>query len=443
MPLILSIDGNIGSGKSTLYADLQVYYANNPDICFVPEPVDEWSKIVDHQGTPILTNLYKDTPKYAFRFQMMAYISRLHLLRQKVKENKYKIIISERCVQTDKHVFAQMLYDDGMIDHDEFQIYLNWFDAFLDDIKLGGIIYVRAEPSVCDDRVKIRAREGETIALDYLTKCHNYHEQWLNNILVNKMVIDANVDTSTPGNNSVRLDWIKQINDWIFSNHHIGTNTNTSTNTSTSTNTNTSTNTSTQLNNMNDKYTSTTDMDFDIEFDIQSNIDTNEMTETCDSDSTHIGVDNNADGDNTTLYTLKFDGACRGNPSNILGMGAVIYDTSNEIRYTSYRKYDTEDGTNNVAEYLALIDGLRLARQNNIKRLTVQGDSQLIINQINGLYKVNSPRLTQYYNIVKSMSHTFETIEFHHIRREYNKDADKLANKALDNPLNTDSIIYA
>lgn len=433
MPLILSIDGNIGSGKSTLYADLQVYYANNPDICFVPEPVDEWSKIVDHQGTPILTNLYKDTPKYAFRFQMMAYISRLHLLRQKVKENKYKIIISERCVQTDKHVFAQMLYDDGMIDHDEFQIYLKWFDAFLDDIKLGGIIYVRAEPSVCDDRVKIRAREGETIALEYLTKCHNYHEQWLNNILINKIVIDANVDTSTPGNNSVRMDWIKQINNWIFSNHHIGTNTNTSTNTIA------------QLNNMNDKYTSTTDMDMesDTEVDIQCNIATkNEMTETCDSDSTHIEVNNNPERYNTT-YLLKFDGACRGNPSNILGMGAVIYDTANEIRYTSYRKYDTVDGTNNVAEYLALIDGLRLARQNNIKRLIVQGDSQLIINQINGLYKVNSPRLIQYYNVVKSMSHTFETIEFHHIRREYNKDADKLANKALDNPLNTDSIIYA
>ena len=81
-PLILSIDGNIGSGKSTLYADLQTYYANNNDICFVPEPVDEWKSIIDHEGTPILTNLYKNTPKYAFRFQMMAYISRLHLLSQ-------------------------------------------------------------------------------------------------------------------------------------------------------------------------------------------------------------------------------------------------------------------------------------------------------------------------------------------------------------------------
>ena len=114
MPLILSIDGNIGSGKSTLYADLQVYYANNPDICFVPEPVDEWSKIVDHQGTPILTNLYKDTSKYAFRFQMMAYISRLVILKQALTKG-YDIIISERSLNTDRNIFAKMLYDDGKI----------------------------------------------------------------------------------------------------------------------------------------------------------------------------------------------------------------------------------------------------------------------------------------------------------------------------------------
>jgi len=214
-PVILSIDGNIGSGKSTLYSDLQTYYADNTNICFVPEPVDEWNSIVDREGTPILTNLYKDTSKYAFRFQMMAYISRLHLLKQKIKENKYKIIVSERCVQTDKNVFAQMLFDDGMIEYDEFQIYLNWFDAFLDDIVLGGIIYVRAEPDVCENRVKIRAREGETIPLEYLTKCHKYHEEWLNSVTTSKLVINADVNTMIPENNHIRQGWLEQINDWL------------------------------------------------------------------------------------------------------------------------------------------------------------------------------------------------------------------------------------
>ena len=215
-PIILSIDGNIGSGKSTLYKDLQAYYSNNADICFVPEPVDDWTHIVDANNTPILTNLYKDTKKYAFRFQMMAYISRLHLLRQKVKENKYKIIISERSVQTDRNVFAKMLYDDGLIEHDEYQIYNKWFDEFLDDMRLGGIIYVKAEPEICAARVKIRAREGETIAIEYLQKCHQYHETWLENIS-ETLVIEANVDTSIKENIGIREGWIASVDKWISS----------------------------------------------------------------------------------------------------------------------------------------------------------------------------------------------------------------------------------
>lgn len=364
-PIILSIDGNIGSGKSTLYNDLKNIYHGHSEICFVPEPVDDWKNIVDHDGTPILTNLYKDTKKYAFRFQMMAYISRLRLLRQKVKENKYKIIISERCVQTDKMVFAQMLYDDGMIDHDEFQIYLNWFEEFLDDITLGGIIYVRAEPDICKKRVHIRGREGENIPLEYLTKCHNYHEAWLNETDIDTLVINANVDTSLSENQSIRDDWIGSIDQWIS------------------------------------KF-------------YKKNI---SITLSEPSSVSHL---------------LRFDGACRGNPSNKLGMGCVIYDANEKIVHTNKRIHETDNGTNNIAEYIALVDGLRLAIDNKISHLIVEGDSQLVINQVNGVYKVNAPKLIQYYNVVKTCIKSFEYIEFRHIKREYNKDADRLANEALD-----------
>jgi len=218
-PVIISIDGNIGSGKSTLYADLQDYYKNDNTICFVPEPVDEWHSIIDAAGTPILTNLYKDTKRFAFRFQMMAYISRLSLIRQKVLENKYKIIISERSVQTDKNVFAQMLFDDGNIEHDEFQIYSQWFEHFLEDVKLTGIVYVYAEPEVCDKRVHIRGREGETIPLEYLQKCHEYHEKWLHEVSNDKiqlLTIQANVDTSVEENKQFRNKWCQDIHHWLL-----------------------------------------------------------------------------------------------------------------------------------------------------------------------------------------------------------------------------------
>ena len=214
-PRIISIDGNIGSGKSTLYKELQRHYANRSDICFVPEPVDIWSTIKDDKDVPILTNLYKDTKKYAFRFQMMAYISRLNLLRMRLVERKHKIIISERCVQTDKNVFAQMLYDDKMIEHDEFIIYNKWFHEFLDDINMFGIIYVHASPETCCERVIKRGREGEVIPLEYLQKCHEYHEKWLSVEDDNIHVINAETNITEEENGEVMKSWLRNIDDWI------------------------------------------------------------------------------------------------------------------------------------------------------------------------------------------------------------------------------------
>lgn len=376
-PIILSIDGNIGSGKSTLYKDLQEYYHDNTDICFVPEPVDDWTHIVDGDNVPILTNLYKDTKKYAFRFQMMAYISRLHLLRQKVKENKYRIIVSERSVQTDRNVFAKMLFDDGMIEHDEYQIYNKWFDEFLDDMYLGGIIYVKADPEICSDRVKIRAREGETIPLEYLQKCHKYHEEWLETS-TDKLVIEANVDTSVEENAGIRNTWIQSVDDWI-----------------------------------NRKFP-------------YVNINTNNIKQ----------------GISDELPILQFDGACRGNPSNVLGLGCIIKNNNrtNILAKGSYHYPCTNDngGTNNEAEYLSLIKGLELALYSNMNALHVEGDSSLIINQMKGTNKVNAKNLIPLHTQAKELEKRFHYIEYKHVKREFNKEADELANMALDNGVNKD-----
>jgi hypothetical protein len=88
-------------------------------------------------------------------------------------------------------------------------------------MNLGGIIYVRAEPNVCAERVTIRGREGETIPIEYLEKCHQYHEDWLKDNIVNKLTIEANIDTCTKENAHIREDWIKQIDDWMLNELHI------------------------------------------------------------------------------------------------------------------------------------------------------------------------------------------------------------------------------
>ena len=375
-PIILSIDGNIGSGKSTLYNNLQTYYSNNDTICFVPEPVDEWKNIVDSNNVPILINLYKDTRKYAFRFQMMAYISRLHLLKQKVKENKYKIIISERSVETDKNVFAKMLYDDGLIEHDEFQIYNNWFDEFIDDIKLTGIIYVKAEPTVCNDRVKIRAREGEdSIPIDYLKKCHQYHEDWLSTI-ENKLIIEANEHVGNEDTDNIRQQWIKMVDEWI----------------------------------------------------VESNC---KLYCTQNNQSKAKYVIHETVFDKESMHVLQFDGACRCNPANEMGLGAVI-TYKDKTAYEKSRKLVAKNGTNNVAEYKALILGMKLALDNNITCLHVEGDSNLVINQMTGKFAVKSENLIELYNTAKELEKQFTAIGFQYIKRELNKKADRLANAALD-----------
>ena len=87
---IIVIQGNIGSGKSTFVESLKVKYGNNPQMCFLQEPVSEWLKIKDEKGVNILENYYADQHKYSFMFQMMAYISRLSILKKAVESKKYK-----------------------------------------------------------------------------------------------------------------------------------------------------------------------------------------------------------------------------------------------------------------------------------------------------------------------------------------------------------------
>jgi len=194
-PLLVSLDGNIGSGKSTTWDMLKEAYKGRDDVHFVEEPVDSWRHVRDAAGVPILTNFYKDKKAFAFRFQMMAYISRLALLRQTVRANagRCRVIVTERSVDTDRNIFAKMLYDSGDIEYDEYTIYNMWFDEFVRDLPVAGLVYIRADPDTCMQRIHKRGREGETIPLEYVQKCHDYHDAWINaDLTCKKLVIDAN-----------------------------------------------------------------------------------------------------------------------------------------------------------------------------------------------------------------------------------------------------------
>jgi deoxyadenosine/deoxycytidine kinase len=217
-PLLISVDGNIGSGKSTTWEMLKETCNGRPDVYFVEEPVGLWDNIKDEHGVHILTNFYKDHKKYAFRFQMMAYISRLALLRKTVREHaaQCRVIVTERSVDTDRNIFAKMLYDAGDIAHDEYTIYNMWFDEFIRDLPVAGLIYIRADPEKCLERIVKRGREGETIPLEYVQKCHDYHENWINGMTgmtCKKLVVDANAEIEDTAHHRIQeiIAFINQL----------------------------------------------------------------------------------------------------------------------------------------------------------------------------------------------------------------------------------------
>lgn len=201
-PTIISIEGNIGSGKSTIMK----YLSNNFDafvklqndnlkICYLQEPVSQWTSFIDKNGKNIIENYYSDQKKYAFQFQMMAYISRLSQFKQVIKQD-YDVIFTERSMYTDRNVFAKMLYDEGKIEEIEYKIYNAWFDEFAECLQNMKIYYVKADAEICHSRIEKRSRKGEeNIPLDYLKSCSNYHNKWLDDF-EKKIVLNGNTDIS-------------------------------------------------------------------------------------------------------------------------------------------------------------------------------------------------------------------------------------------------------
>lgn len=223
---IVSIEGNIGSGKSTLLANLRSHYGNNTYVMFLKEPVDEWEKIRDENDVTMLEKFYEDPNKYAFSFQMMAYVSRIKVLRDVLKHiktlnllDKKIILITERSLYTDKFVFAKMLFDSKKIEHINYQIYLNWFDTFSEEFPVHKVVYVKTTPEKCHSRIITRSREGESnINLEYLSNCNSYHDNMLDmfdkeSICTEQLIIDGNIDIYKNKNQVEK--WINEIDTFI------------------------------------------------------------------------------------------------------------------------------------------------------------------------------------------------------------------------------------
>lgn len=189
-PLIISIDGNIGSGKSTFIKFLK-QHLDHSMVEFAPEPVDVWTSIVDDKNKNLLQNFYEDKERWSYTFQNFAYITRLIELAKAKKSGK-KIIITERSVLTDRNVFAKMLCDSGYMSNMEMTLYKHWYDNF--DTDVTHTFYLKTSVDNCSSRIKKRARDAEsTISKDYLSDLEKEHDNWLLND-PNATILDGNVD---------------------------------------------------------------------------------------------------------------------------------------------------------------------------------------------------------------------------------------------------------
>ena len=129
------------------------------------------------------------------------------------------------------------------------------------------------------------------------------------------------------------------------------------------------------------------------------------------------------------MITAYFDGGARSNPGPA-GYGVYIVDDPGNVLAELHGSLGI--ATNNVAEYRGLIAALQWAADHDVKQLTIKGDSQLVIEQMRGNYKVKHEGLKPLYLQARMLVMQIGDVTFAHVPREKNQDADRLSNVAMD-----------
>lgn len=188
----VSVEGNIGCGKSTFLKHFQEF----PRVKVFPEPLSEWRNV---QGFNLLELLYSDLKRWNFSFQHMVQLSRLNI---QLEKSNQQIHMFERSVQNNRFCFGEVAHQNKMLNDVENFILDEWYQwiAKNTDISLDLIVYLQSNPEVVYQRLQKRSRREESsIPFEYLNQVHQAHENWLVHHLPEAppapvLILDANAD---------------------------------------------------------------------------------------------------------------------------------------------------------------------------------------------------------------------------------------------------------
>lgn len=190
------IEGNIGSGKSTLCRMLEVFYNGEAEVIY--EPVDEWKSVQNNEdGKNLLQCYYEEQNRWGFSFQLYGLLTRFH---DTMKKQQKELRFVERSIFSYKNVFARFLYENKKMNSLEWKMYEQWFDwlskdSFEVENKPNGFIYLRANPETSYQRMLKRERnEEKCVPIEYLESVNKYHDDWLSEQSLESGILIIDVD---------------------------------------------------------------------------------------------------------------------------------------------------------------------------------------------------------------------------------------------------------
>jgi len=173
--LMILLEGNIGAGKTTVGKTI----AASDAFGFIEEPTGVWR---EGFAANMLDLFYSDTERWAFTFQICAFITRAKTWKEVLSMTDHHRVVLERSIFCDRYVFAENCYRTGLMSEAEYEVYCGLWDFLSSNycVEPDLILYLRTPADICMERIKFRDRTEEcSIPLDYLRQLETLHDEWL------------------------------------------------------------------------------------------------------------------------------------------------------------------------------------------------------------------------------------------------------------------------